>query len=66
MLDKSLKTYLLINRLIIALLACVAIWSETLLSELAATVSTILWLFMGNAITAERICVRTFMRSIGK
>ena len=66
MLDKSLKKYLLVNRLVVAFLACVAIWSETLLSEVAATASTILWLFMGNAITAERICVRTFMRSIEK
>ena len=66
MLDKSLKTYLLVNRLVVALLACVAIWSDTPLSEIIATASTILWLFMGNAISAERICVRTFMRSIGK
>lgn len=52
------KTYLFINRLIVAALAMVAIWVDSPVSEVAATLSTLLWVFMADAIRVEKECLR--------
>lgn len=50
------KKYLLFNRLLIALLALCAIWTNTPFSEVFATASTLLWIFLSDAIKLEKKC----------
>ena len=52
------KRYLLINRLIVAALAMIAIWVDSPMSEVAATLSTLLWVFMADAIRFEKKCMK--------
>jgi uncharacterized membrane protein len=50
--------YLFLNRLVVAILAMVAIWTDTPISEIAASISTLLWVFMKDAIRFEKNCVK--------
>jgi Na+/proline symporter len=52
------KKYLLINRLVVAVLAMVAIWTDSPVSEIAATLSTLLWVFMADVIRVEKKCMK--------
>lgn len=52
------REYLFINRLIVAALAMVAIWTDSYYSEIAATASTLLWVFMADAIRVEKKCMK--------
>lgn len=52
------KKYLFINRLIVAALAMIAIWVDSPMSEVAATLSTLLWVFMADAIRVEKKCLK--------
>ena len=57
------KHYLFINRVLVAALALVAIWSDTPVSEVAASVSTLLWVFMTDAIKFEKKCCSKLKRA---
>lgn len=48
------KKYLLVNRLAVAIMALIAIWTGGLISEIAASMSTLLWVFMSDAIRVEK------------
>lgn len=50
---KQLKTALKVNRLLIAVGAMVAIWTDTPISEVAATISTLLWIYQNDAVRLE-------------
>ena len=52
------KKFLLINRCVVAALAMVAIWVDSPASEVAATASTLLWVFMADAIRVEKKCLK--------
>lgn len=52
------REYLFINRCVVAALAMVAIWVGSPVSEVAATASTLLWVFMADAIRFEKKCMK--------
>ena len=56
------KKYLIINRVIVAILAMIAIWTDSPVSEVYASASTLLWVFMSDAIRLEKVCLKCFFK----
>lgn len=50
--------YLLWNRILVAVGAIIAIWTDSPVSEIAASISTIMWLFMADCIKIEKKIIK--------
>ena len=61
------KKVIAFTRCVVALLFIVAIWGAPgMISNIAATIGTIIWLFMPNVVRAEEVILKKVLAEIAK